>query len=465
MAKTPVKTIREPARDINVVHEADVVVVGGGPGGHSAAVAAARNGARTILLERYGQLGGMASGGLVILVLHQSDGFSTKPIIAGLPLEWMERLSKIPGGKIGPELEELGSTDPKVLARWKNHGATVMGGRIRLSWTYDPEYFKCILNDMAEESGVKLSLHSWGTRAIVEKGAVKGVIFESKSGRQAVLGKVIIDGTGDGDLLPSAGAESDTSLDPKIRSANMALLFRLGNVNYDKFMEANAKDPTKARELSAELTKAAGTFFLPFPGNREDTVWVNNWIPGLKAINVEDLTKLEVDTRKMIRKGFAFMQKNYPGFENSFIMDIASQAGVRGSRRLVGEYVLAGDDVNSSRKFDDTIAIVPKVTVGWGSDMTEQGVTKRGDTCAYVPYRALVPKTVEGLLVGSRCFSSDILANDSLNLIPHCAAIGEAAGTAAALAVKQGIPARKVDIKLLQKTLAKNGANLEGFVK
>ena len=392
------KTIREPARDVKVFHEADVIVVGGGPGGHSAAVAAARSGAKTILIERYGHLGGMASGGLVILVLHQSDGYSKKPIIAGLPLEWMARLSKIPGGKIGPELDELGSTDPKVLARWKNHGSTVMGGRIRLSWTFDPEYFKMILNDMVEDAGVKLSLHSWGTQAITEGNTVKGVIFESKSGRQAVLGKVVIDCTGDGDLLPSSGAASDTALDPKLRSANMALLFRLGGVNYDKYMEVSAKDPAKAHELGVALTKYAGTFFLPFPGNREDTVWVNNWIPGLKSINVQDLTKLEVDTRKMIRKGFEFMKKNYPGFENSFIMDIASQCGVRGSRRLIGEYVLTGDDVIASRKFGDTIAMVPKIIVGWGSSMTEKGADGKDDTRAYIPYRSLVPKTVEGLL-------------------------------------------------------------------
>lgn len=457
-------TIREPARDIKVIHEAEVVVVGGGPGGHSAAVAAARNGAKTVLLERYGHLGGMATGGLVILVLHMSDGFSKKPQIAGLPLEWMQRLKKIPGGKLGPELDELGSADPKVLARWKAHLSTTMGGRIRLSWTVDPEMFKCILNDMVEEAGVKLYLHSWGTRAVTENNTVKGVIFESKAGRQAILGKVIIDATGDGDLLPSAGAESDDTLDPKIRSANMALLFRIGNVNYHKYLEAGEKDPAQARELSTKLTEYAGTFFLPFPGNRENVVWVNNWIPGLKAIDVEDLTKLEVSGRKMIRKGFEFMKKYYPGFENSYIMDTASQAGVRGSRRLIGEYILTGDDVRSSRKFDDAIAIVPKVIVGWGNNMVESGVNRRGDTCAYIPYRSLVPRKIDGLLVGCRCFSSDILANDAINLIPHCAAIGEAAGTAAALAVKKGVPVRKLDIKLLQKTLAQNGSNLEGIV-
>ena len=451
-ANTPAKTIKEPSRDIKVFHEADVVVVGGGPGGHSAAVAAARNGAKTILIERYGHLGGMASGGLVILIPHMSDG-GREPQIAGLCLEWMDRLAKIPGGMVGPKLEELGSTDPKVIARWKNHFSTVVDGKIRLSWTVDPEMLKCIMNDMVEEAGIKLSLHSWGTQAIVEKGAVKGVIFESKSGRQAVLGKIVIDGTGDADLLPSAGAEFDGAIDAKLRSSMLALVFRVGNCDFKKYNEANAKDPQKARELMGELSKAAGTFFLPIAGHRNDVVWVNNWIPGLSSTNVEDLTTLEVNVRKMMRKGHEFMKKNLPGFENSFILDTASQTGTRGSRRLVGEYIVTADDMNSSRKFDDTIAVIPKIAPG-GSG-----------TCAYIPYRALVPAKVEGLLIAGRSFSSDKIANDSMNLIPHCCAMGEAAGTAAALAVKQGISVRKVDYKLLQKTLVKQGAALPGISK
>jgi hypothetical protein len=214
-----------------------------------------------------------------------------------------------------------------------------------------------------------------------------------------------------------------------------------------------------------ELGKAAGTFFMPFPGHRDDVVWVNNWIPGYKSTDVEDLTKLEVSVRKMMRKGFEFMKKNYPGFENSFILDTASQTGTRGSRRLVGEYILTADDMNTSRKFDDTIAVIPKISSGRSGDSFALNTPAAGDTCAYIPYRALVPIKVDGLLIAGRSFSSDLIANDSLNLIPHCAAVGEAAGTAAALAVKQGIPVRKVDTKLLQKTLVKNGAALPGIVK
>jgi hypothetical protein len=153
----------------------------------------------------------------------------------------------------------------------------------------------------------------------------------------------------------------------------------------------------------------------------------------------------------MMRKGHEFMKKNFPGFENSFILDTASQTGTRGSRRLVGEYIITAEDMNSSKKFDDTIAVIPKIAPG-GSG-----------TCSYIPYRALIPVKVEGLLVAGRSFSSDKIANDSMNLIPHCCAMGEAAGTAAALAVKQGISPRKLDYKLLQKQLLKQGAALPGI--
>jgi hypothetical protein len=153
----------------------------------------------------------------------------------------------------------------------------------------------------------------------------------------------------------------------------------------------------------------------------------------------------------MMRKGFEFMKKNLPGFENSFILDTASQTGTRGSRRLVGEYIVTADDMDSSKKFDDTIAVIPRIAPG-GSGSS-----------AYIPYRALVPAKVDGLLVAGRSFSSDKIANDSMNLIPHCCAMGEAAGTAAALAVRQGVAPRKVDSKLLQKTLLKQGAALPGI--
>ncbi len=447
---SPQKVI-EPSREIDVYHEADVVVVGGGPGGHSAAVAAARNGAKTILVERYGHLGGMATGGIVIQIPHMSDG-GKEPIIAGLSLEWLERLDTI-GGTLRPRMEDIGSDDEKLVSQWRRFMGNVINGRIEHTAWVDPELLKCVLNDMVEEAGVKLSLHSWGTQAIVEKGAVRGVIFESKSGRQAVLGKVIIDGTGDGDLLPLAGADYDGTIDPLSRSSMLALVFRLGNCDYQKLCDFQEADRKKFQELMKGLAEAAGTFLLPLPTPRNDVLWFNNWITGLDCTRVEDLTKLEVEMRKIMLRGHAFMKKNIPTFENSFILDTASQTGTRGSRRLVGEYVITKDDFESCKKYDDTIAVFPRL--GPPGDREVPHV--------YIPYRALVPVKTEGLLVAGRSFSSDMEANNMANLIPHCIAMGEAAGTAAALAIKQGISVRKVDHKILQKTLVKQGAALPGI--
>ncbi len=440
------RTYFEPAREVKVCYEADVVVVGGGPGGHSAAIAAARSGAKVALLERYGHLGGMATGGIVIQIPHMSDGGKVQQI-AGLCQEWLDRLDVI-GGNLQPAKKDLGSTESSLVNKWKRFMGNVNAGRIESTAWVDPELLKCVLNDMVEEAKVKLYLHSWGVRTINEEGQLKGVIFESKSGRQAVLGKVIIDGTGDGDLLPMAGAEFDGTLDPAIRSSMLALVFRLGNCDYQKLCDFKEAEPKRYEELMSELGKVAGTRLLPLPSPRNDVMWMNNWIPGLDCTKVEDLTKLEVEMRKIMRRGHEFMKKNIPTFENSFILDTASQTGTRGSRRLVGEYIIKPEDLDSNQVHEDTIAIIPR--------LGQQG----GGHFVYFPYRALVPVKVEGLLVAGRSFSSLVNANNMINLIPHCIAMGQAAGTAASLALSHGISLRKVDYKELQKDLRKQGVPL-----
>ena len=450
--KTSLKTYHEPAKDIEVIYEADVVVVGGGPGGHSAAIAAARNGARTVLLERYGHLGGMATGGIVIQIPHMSDG-GTKPVIAGLTLEWLERLDII-GGTLRPKMEDIGSDEEKLVSYWRRFMGNVINGRIEHTAWVDPELLKCVLNDMVEDAGVKLFLHSWGVQVIADNGKVNGIIFESKSGRHAVLGEIIIDGTGDGDLLPLAGAEYDGAIDPASRSSMLALVFRLGNCDYQKYCDFRESEPEKYQELMKELANVAGTRLLPLPSPRNDVMWVNNWIPGLDCTNVEDLTKLEVDMRKIMRRGYDFLKMNVPTFENSFILDTASQTGTRGSRRLVGEYIVTKEDFQSSKKHDDTIAVFPRLGPPGGQEVKY----------VYMPYRALVPVKTEGLLVAGRSFSSDIHANNMSNLIPHCIATGQAAGTAAAMALDQGISPRKLDYKTLQKSMAEQGVPLPGVL-
>jgi len=445
------KTIIEPSRELKVCYEADVVVVGGGPGGHSAAIAAARNGAKVALLERYGHLGGMATGGIVIQIPHMSDG-SKEQQIAGLCQEWLDRLDKI-GGTLHPPRGLLGSDDKQACARWQRYVGTVVGGRIRQTAWVDPELLKCVLIDMVEATDIKLYLHSWGTRALTEGNTVKGVVFESKSGRQAILGKIIIDGTGDGDLLPSAGADFDDKWDPKIRSSQLALVFRIGNVDFNKTADFHEANPEKYNELMAGLARTSGMRFLPLPTPRNDVVWMNNWIPNVSSMNVEDLTKVEIQVRRCMLPGLAYLRENVPGFENGFILDTASQTGTRGGRRLRGEYTVTSEDMLSGKAYEDTIAVYAPVGAGENRGRVQ------------IPYRSLVPAKVEGLLVAGRSFSSDAPANDACNLIPHCVAMGEAAGTAAAMATKQGISPRKINYRALQQQLLKQGVPLPGILQ
>ena len=449
MEKGPsLKTIIEPASEINVLWEADVVVVGGGPGGHAAAVSAARSGADTVLLERYGHLGGMATGGLVIMIPHLSDG-TEKIILAGQCREWLDRLD-VRGASVHQRYEDVGSDDKELVEYWRDfHQFFICEDRIQLGAMVDPEMLKCVLNDMVEEAGVKLFLHSWGTRAIVDKNEVQGVIFESKSGRQAILGKVIIDATGDGDLLPSAGAEFDRNIKPDLRIATVAVVFRLGNVDTKRHGEFKKSEAKKHEELMRELVQLGG-FPVAQRSAHDDVLWVSNWIPGLDILNVEDLTRAEVEIRKRMLITYDFFKKHVPGFEKSFILDTASQTGTRGSRRVIGEYTVTEKDVNSGEIHEDTIAVCPQL----------RHVVSPEHPHVHIPYRSLVPRKVENLLVAGRSFSSDDIVNNDYNLIPHCIIYGQAAGTAAALSIKNGVKIRNVDYGALKDSLIKQNVVL-----
>lgn len=447
------KTIQEAARETKVFSETEVVVVGGGPAGVAAAVAAARCGAKTILVERYGHLGGMSTGGLVILIPFLSDGTASRQI-AGICQEMIDRLDTL-GAALHPKDEEVGSTDPAILNHWRQlgHGGFASGGSVRYGALVDPEMLKCVLNDMVEEAGVKLLLHSWGSRAIAEDGKVQGMIFESKSGRQAILSQIIIDTTGDGDMFASAGAEFDGTIDRSVRSSNLALVFRIANVDANKYVEFRDKEKQKHEDLMKELTDKGG-FNTYWRSAHPDILWCNNWIPNLSALNVEDLTWVEVNARKSMLLSLKFLKQNVPGFKEAFIMDTASQIGTRGSRRLVGEHVVTWQDVLSGAIHEDSIAVLPHLG---------QTVSK-GFPHVYIPYRALLPRRIDNLLVAGRCFSSDVNANNSLNWIQQCIPTGQAAGTAAALAIKKGITPREVDHSALQASLLKQGVPLPGVV-
>ncbi len=416
------KTVYESARETEIYTEADVVVVGGGPAGVTAAIAAAREGADTILMDRYGHLGGMATGGLVLMMSPS----------AGQGQEWVKKLNQVNG------IHDLSKTSEP---EW-GHASMV-----------DPELLKCILNDMALEAGVRLLLHAWGTAAVVDGNTVKGVIFESKSGRLAVMGKVIIDATGDGDIYASAGAEFDASLDKGYRTSQMAMVFRIGGIDFDKFAEFRKSQRDEWIKLREEGFKLAGFHMAPIPAQRPDIFWVNNFICGKSCLELKDLNWVEANVRKVMIPFYSFYKKVVPGFENSYLYDSAPQIGTRGSRRLIGEHVLTGEEARAHQKFDDTVVMFPRgVPLSWPDDKPPRNVE--------LPYRCLVPAKLDGLLAAGRCFSSDQAANSMFNIISHCIQMGQAAGTAAALAAKSEIQPRQVDTKALRKSLIAQGVEL-----
>ena len=448
------KTIPEPNKKVKVTRECEVVVVGGGPGGIGAAVSAARNGADTALIERYGYLGGMGTGGLVTIIPCLSD-FDGNMQIAGINQEWIDRLDKREACTYPPQ-EIWGSDDKSLVDYWNDRSFfTVREGKIVYSTIIDAEISKCILNEMVNEAGIKTYLHSWGTMPIMDGNKATGVIFESKSGRQAVLAKVVIDSTGDGDLLPFTGVGFDTDIDPNIRIANLSLCFWVDGVNYQKCQDFRRENPVKWQKLIGELTKMEGLpgFFRSNLKDQENIVWFHPRYACSSQVDVEELTRIEFLGREKMLMNHDFFKKNVPGFENSFIVLSGPQLGTRGARRVHGDIQLTALDLNSNKPFEDTIAVFPDL---------DRGDASLKHPLTYVPYRSLLPKGVDGMLVACRAFSSDQTANNFFNLIPHCIAIGEAAGTAAALSLDQGVDVRSVDFGSLRKRLLDQNVPLPG---
>jgi hypothetical protein len=448
------KTIKEAARETRVCRTADVVVVGGGPGGIGAAVAAARSGADTVLIERYEHLGGMGTGGLVTIIPNLSD-FSGKQQIAGITQEWIDRLNLREAADY-PKKEHWGSDEKKLVAYYQNRSFfNIREQRVIYSVHIDAEISKCILNDMVEEAGVKTYLHSWGTEPIMEGNKARGVVFESKSGRQAVLAKVVIDSTGDGDLLPYAGAAFETHIERTMRIANLSFSYWIDNVDLKKYEDYKNSHTKELADQIREIKKLGGNagFLTSNLKNQEHVVWCFPRYANSSQVDVEELTRVEFLGRKEMLITHDYYKKNIPGFENSFIVLSNPQLGTRGARRVVGEYVVTEKDMNTNKSFEDTIAIFPDVDRGKSS--IKYPVT-------YMPYRCLIPRKVDNMLVACRAFGSEAIVNEYFNLIPHCIALGQAAGTAAAQSISSGVDLRRIDIKALQASLKKQGVILPG---
>lgn len=453
------KTITEARREINVVRETDVIVVGGGPGGIAAAVSAARGGAKTILIERYGHLGGMSTGGLVNIIPNLGDIYGEQHI-GGFCQEVIDRLAAR-GAACFPEKCYWGKSEASVVdmymranmmhfyIRKNNEGKYV----VLYTAVIDPEVAKDEMNTMVLEAGAELLLHTWVTEPIMDGNTVKGVIVENKAGRQALLGKVVIDCSGDGDLLPGTGAETTDYMIPGSRIAQFGFIYWVCNVDLNKYDDFMTSKPDKYKEVTQDIVKMGGSpyFSRGLLEHQEGVVWVHRLIGSLHQTDPEEMTHIDVSTRKQSVRNWELMRKYMPGFEKSFIMLSAPQLGTSGGRRIVGEYYLTAKDMDTDQPFNDTIAIFAD---------NDRGEKSLQHPRTYIPYRALLPKQTDGLLVACRAFSADHDFSEFFNLIPHCMCFGQAAGTAAAIAVKDGVSVRNVNFTALRSELLKYGAIL-----
>lgn len=430
--------IQEPATDVRVAAEADVVVVGGGPAGLAAAFGAARNGARVVLLERYNHLGGLASGGMVLVLDDMWDSHQQEISVRGSCMEMIERMAGL-GLAAFPRNDEWGSA-PASIDKWLRWGTFDFHSKqkphpICFAAAFDPDAWKRVSMEKVRELGIELRLHSWFSRTLVEDGKVRGVICDTKQGREAILGGVVIDTTGDLDVAASAGA-------PHVGGSYITTtVFRLGNVDTDEAERFEREEPAAFEEIDREIKRMIGGSWAhwwlktPLPG----VVWCNcPHMAGMDGLKVEDLTRVELNGRKTIHEAVSVIRARLPGFQNCFVVDLAPQTGVRQTRLLEGEYVMTKDDVMQRTRFEDSVAR--------GRDY-------------YYPYRSLVPRSVDNLLVAGRHYSATSAAQKISREIPPCMAMGEAAGVAAALALDAGVAVRDVDVAALQRTLRAQGAD------
>jgi len=441
----------ETSRQIPIYDVCDILIVGSGSAGHSAAIAAARAGAKNIILmERYGYSGGDVTGGLVLMVPNLS--WYNKSFVRGLQEEWFTRLEKVgPECVVGPSLSDIGSTDPAKINRWKTYMDCTSKSepkRLVRSVYFDGEQLKIELDKMLMEhkDSIRVLYHSWGTRPIMEGNVCKGVFFESKEGRQAVLAKVVIDATGDGDLFRQTGTPYEAMSDPMTRGRVTTLAWRIGGVDSWAYNEWRQNHPDVAMSMRESISKIAGNYRCFGPSAAVHGPYgvhiVTNFHPDRNCANVKDLTETEINTRVTIREIIAYLKEVCPiAFKDAYLYDIAPQTGVRCSYRLQGEYIMTPYDFAFATKFDDVIA--------WHSTVCE--INDCGPV--EIPYRVIVPKGVENMLCPGRHLSADSVAIDWLNLIPQCIGTGQAAGVAAHVAISDGVNVRDVDIKKVQDIL------------
>jgi hypothetical protein len=459
------KSITEEKREIPVVAEPDVLVVGAGPAGIGAAIAAARNGANTLLIERYGFIGGNLTIAMVnpMFTFHDTNG---RQVIKGIAGEVVDRLVDL-------KLSEGHVTD----LTFDNASMT----------PFDPEGMKILLLRMVKESGAHLLLHTQVVGAIRKEGRVETVIIESKSGRQAISPKYVIDCSADADIVAKIGApfvlgrREDGMMQP------VTLFFRIGGINNEtmrswmKSHRSLLKDSPENSEIDGqdaiaflgmkelikeamekgEFPKDAAPRILFYQLPQKDQVAVNvTRLQGIDGTNVNDLTRAELETREQAWGVHQFLKKQVGGFEDSYVLDTGIQVGVRETRHIVGDYELTEDDVLSGASFDDGIACGTFAIDIHPPKGEQQIFSGSGKKVYEIPYRCLLPRELDNLWVAGRCISATHAAFGSARVMATSMAIGQGAGTAAAYAQNHRLNSRQVDVEAIRKLLVRQGQYL-----
>jgi len=419
----------------------DVVVVGAGSAGASAAITAARAGAATLLVDRLAFMGGTSTAVLDTFYAFYTPGAAPRRVVGGL------------GWEVATRLAEAGV----AFERPNTYGAGT-------GVTYDAEALKVLWERMAEDSGIDLLLHAWATGVrLDEDRRVTAVRLWTKGGERWVEAGVVVDASGDADVCHFAGAEYDDA-----RSTggvqSLSTLFKVANVDIAR---ASALPKKELWALMAEAA-ASGDYRLPrIEGSWHRTPYEGvalvhmTRIPGVDPVDPESLTRAEVEGRRQVQEYARFLRDRVPGFERSAIVATSPAIGVRESRRVHGDYRLTRQDVLEGRRFADEVALcgAPIEDHHAGGDTAWSYVANGG--IYGIPYRALLPAGIDGILVAGRCFSATHDAHASARSMATCMAMGQAAGTAAALAASGGTVPRAVDPAALRTRLVAEGALLE----